>query len=775
MQSLNFMTVNARGFNSTENVRLAQVVDGMDNMAPGLNFPIGNIAGLSELDVESVEFIPGPGEVQYSGNALNGILKMTGKDPFKHQGTSFFLKTGVTDVVPGSDYPFQFSAKPQVETAVRVAKAFNNFAFKFNVSYSQGKDWYADDTTNIRPGNIKWEPDPGHDAINKYGDEVISDLALGSRGENIIVSRTGYRDRELINNDANNFKLNGALHYRLTPKITAIVHGNFGQATTAYTGDNRISLSDFKIYQGKTELQGEHFLLRGYASLQNSGNSYDAKFLAVHLNNRVESDEVWFKNYYNAYKGAYRFLGVQPFEHETARAYADRSRLIPGTPEFEQAKNEIINNPDYSKGAGIYNNSALYNVDAQFDLNKITNIINISFGVNYRFFNLDSRGTLFPDTTGNHITIYEIGGFADAEKNFLDEKLSLKASVRYDKSENFESHFSPRFSVLYNINELNNLRLSVLTGYRNPGVKEQFINKDLGAARYLGGLAKINEPYEIPQNSIFLNVVDEFNNAVNADVTSKNSPYSLNQAILKNMYLLESGIVQSGQIRELKPEQVFSVEVAYKTNIRNVLFLDAVYFQSVYRDFIGITKVVKPRTSPQVNLFAAASQVNKSAQNDVYYIHVNSQENVGIRGLALGYKWLMPMGSILSGNLTLSENRSSLNDPVLPGFNTPGIKTNLSLQNRRMDRMENNPGFRNIGFKVTWRYQNRYYWQSTFGDGWIEPVSTVDLQFSVNMDKPKSMVKFGASNFFNNKFAYSFGGTNIGVFYYVTYVIDNVF
>ena len=26
----------------------------MDNMAPGMNFPIGNIAGLNELDIESI-------------------------------------------------------------------------------------------------------------------------------------------------------------------------------------------------------------------------------------------------------------------------------------------------------------------------------------------------------------------------------------------------------------------------------------------------------------------------------------------------------------------------------------------------------------------------------------------------------------------------------------------------------------------------------------------------------------------------------------------------
>lgn len=775
MQSIQFMTVNARGFNSTQNTRLVQIVDGMDNMAPGMNFPIGNIAGLSELDIESLEFIPGPAEVKYGGNALNGVLIMKSKDPFEHQGLGFYLRPALSDIQSGSDYPFQFFVKSHFESGVRYAKAFNDkFAFKINAVYSSGEDWYANDTTNIRPGNIKWEYDPGHDAVNKYGDEVVSDLPVGERGANIIVSRTGYLDQDLVDNDVKNLKLNGSLHYRFTPKIIAKLHGNFGNATTVYTGDNRTSLSDFKIYQGKAELQGEHFTLRGYTTVQNSGNSYDAKFLAVNLNKLASSDEQWFHEYYNAYTGGFRRFGVPSYDYKQARIFADRNRLIPGTPEFEQAKQDIINNPDFRKGAGINNNSALYHFDAIFDLNKYSGKTEIELGMNYRFYDLKSKGSIFPDTLGNNITQYEFGGFVDMKRNFLDEKMNLKLAMRIDKSENFKIHFSPRISALYNFNETNNIRISVLTGFRNPGVKEQFINKDLGTARLLGGLQQIFEPYEIASNSIFLQNVNQFNEAVKTDM-SEGTPIGLNQAINRNMQLLSPGIVSENQLQQLKPERVVSYEIGYKTKLGNVLFFDAVYYYSNYSNFIGIAKVVKPRTSPQVNLFTAASQVNKSAQNDIYFLNINSQENVGIQGVALGGKWLMPMGSILSGNLTWSDLRNDSDDPVLPGFNTPGFKSNLTLQNRRMDRMENNPGWRNIGFKVTWRYQSRYYWESAFGDGWIEPVSTFDIQFSINVAKPKSMIKFGASNFFNNSFVYSFGGSKIGVLYYASYFIDGLF
>lgn len=86
--SINFQIVNARGFNSTGNTRFVQLIDGMDTQAPSLNFPIGNLNGPSELDVESVEFIPGASSALYGPNAFNGMLLINSKSPFEYQGLS---------------------------------------------------------------------------------------------------------------------------------------------------------------------------------------------------------------------------------------------------------------------------------------------------------------------------------------------------------------------------------------------------------------------------------------------------------------------------------------------------------------------------------------------------------------------------------------------------------------------------------------------------------------------------------------------------------------
>src|SRR5437870_1803258 len=57
--SLTFKTVTTRGFVSSGNTRLNQLVDGMDNQAPGLNFSVSTIVGLADVDVDNIEILSG--------------------------------------------------------------------------------------------------------------------------------------------------------------------------------------------------------------------------------------------------------------------------------------------------------------------------------------------------------------------------------------------------------------------------------------------------------------------------------------------------------------------------------------------------------------------------------------------------------------------------------------------------------------------------------------------------------------------------------------------
>nr|MCU0386429.1 Plug domain-containing protein [Flavihumibacter sp.] len=93
--SLTFKTPTTRGFANSGNTRFNQLVDGMDNQAPGLNFSVGAIIGLSELDVDNMELLPGASSALYGPGGMNGTLLVSSKNPFKYTGLSFQAKAGM--------------------------------------------------------------------------------------------------------------------------------------------------------------------------------------------------------------------------------------------------------------------------------------------------------------------------------------------------------------------------------------------------------------------------------------------------------------------------------------------------------------------------------------------------------------------------------------------------------------------------------------------------------------------------------------------------------
>jgi iron complex outermembrane receptor protein len=96
--SMGFKVINARGFANTTNVRFVQMVDGVDNQAPHIGAPIANTLGPNDLDIYSVEVVPGSASALYGMNAINGIANFHTKDPFRFEGLSVSQRVGVNNV-----------------------------------------------------------------------------------------------------------------------------------------------------------------------------------------------------------------------------------------------------------------------------------------------------------------------------------------------------------------------------------------------------------------------------------------------------------------------------------------------------------------------------------------------------------------------------------------------------------------------------------------------------------------------------------------------------
>jgi outer membrane receptor protein involved in Fe transport len=178
--SLTFRTPTTRGFSSSGNTRMNQLIDGMDNQAPGLNFSVGSIIGLTELDVDNIELLSGASSALYGSGGMNGTLLLTSKNPFRYQGFSYNIKQGIMHI----DERQQPKKSPYYDWSFRWAKAWNNkWALKLAMQLTQGQDWQAEDYRNKQQIGILSKvvggnrtSDPNFNGINLYGDETSANM-----------------------------------------------------------------------------------------------------------------------------------------------------------------------------------------------------------------------------------------------------------------------------------------------------------------------------------------------------------------------------------------------------------------------------------------------------------------------------------------------------------------------------------------------------------------------------------------------------------------------
>ena len=783
-QSLTFKSVNTRGFNSNGNTRFNQFIDGMDNQAPGLNFSVGNVIGISELDLDNVELLPGASSALYGAGGINGTMLMTSKNPFNYQGLSFQSKTGVNHV----DDPLQSSRGFQ-DIAIRYAKAWNNkFAVKTNISFLKAQDWQAGNYTNfdriardVKPGERS--TDPNFDGINIYGDEVNANMRLvansvisartaeyraqysatmggtmptqaqinaflvsnpqtapfyGGLAAGLIpdqaVSRTGYEERNLVDYDAKSFKSSTSFHYKLTNSIEAIAQANWGSGTSVYTGTDRYSLRNFSIGQYKLELKSPDFMLRGYTTQENSGDSYISSILGSYINEASKASTTWFPQYVGNFVSE-RSKGATPdAAHTFARNAADQGRFEPGSQQYETAKNSIMSTTiSAGLGAKFNDKSNLWHYEGMYNFsNLLKNVVEVQAGASYRIYDLNSGGTIFDDLN-REIDIEEYGAFGQLGKKVLNDKLKLTVSGRFDKSSNFEGRFTPRLTGVYTVAPNNNIRVSYQTGFRNPTTQNQYINLSVGGGttRLIGGIPELMEKYSLYTKKPYTDVSYR-------SFLASASAGSPNPALLQTYTFDPEGV---------RPESVQAWELGYKGLVSSDLLIDAYGYYNVYDNFITAVEVY---------------QANPNNTFTKFNVPVNATGSVSSYGAALGLDYLIQKFNV-SGNVSYNKI-GDIPSTYINDFNTPKVRLNLGLGNKNI--------VKNVGFNVAYRWQDNFYWTSSFASGNVPAYGTVDAQVNLKIPALKSMLKLGGSNLLNKYYITSYGNPQMGGMYYVSILFD---
>lgn len=769
--SMGFKVPNTRGFTNTTNSRFLSMVDGADTQAPGLGVSIANTVGPSELDIESIEIIPGASSAMYGMNALNGTSNMVTKNPFLYQGLSLYHKTGVNHI-DGVD----FSPQVFTESAIRYAKAYNDkWAYKINFSYLNGTDWVANSNMELNPNanpttNLSDTYNPASNPLNSYGNENqnrrMLDLADGKRYE---VRRTGYFEKDIVNHDygVKNIKFDGALHYKIDPTTEASYAYRIGSTDAIFQRGNRIRLDNYQIQQHLLTLKSHNYFIKGYVTSENTVDSYNLRPMGENLDKAFKSDAVWYSDYAAAYNqnvgGNYSAAQL----HQLARATADAGRFEPGTPAFNAKFKELTQSNDWDMGAQLVMQHKFYHLEGQYDFSSFTKVIDVMAGIDYRDFIIQPEGNSFKNPIGANpfatLNYKKFGGFAQASKKLMDNRLNLIASGRLDKAQYFDLQFNPRLAAVYSLNEIHHFRTSLQNGFRFPNLFEGFSTVNNGGIIRYGGLEVMSKDQRLFENSYLRSSVDKFQAAVNADL---NNGISRETAVISNANLLSKN-----EYTYLVPEEIKAFDLGYKASLfQNKLYVDLDFYYNQYKNFIDQVEIAVPNageigTSPE-EIDPTWFAMEKNEDHTRYRMWTNSKslyENYGYSaGLSYNaYKKLVLSGNYSHASLAKTDNRDK---GLETAFNTPKHILNLTVSDREV--------IPNLGYSVSYRWQSAFEWNSPLANGRVNAYYTLDAQFTVKIPSKALSIKSGGTNLLNQRYTQYVGGPEIGAFYYVALTLD---
>lgn len=805
--SFGFKVINTRGFNSTSPVRSLQLIDGVDNQSPGLNFSLGNFLGASDLDVMKVDVIAGASTAYFGPGAFNGVINMTTKSPWQFTGLSVSAKGGQRDLLEG---------------AVRWAEKFKDkdgkdrFAYKLNVFAMNAEDWYAENynPTSDSPTGIG---NPGRfDAINIYGDENTTVNNNYSRTPSErrnyhglgTFLRPGYREIDLVDYGTNNIKLGASAHYKLTDSIEVIAASNYSRGSTVYQGENRYRLQDIQFWQQRLEVRQEgKWFVRGYLTAEDAGKTFDIFTTGVRLQEASGGTREWNTAYFNLWDSwigsalnpglldatvpgyftpseapAQGITSAEAYDAYITQFVADNQELfsmyhqmvadsvnrldnafldpayLVGTQRFNDKLADITSRRFTDGGSLFFDRSRLAHAMGEYRFKPAFGEVIV--GGNFRQFMPNSAGTIFRDTGNVVIRNREFGLYTGLEKAFMENKLKTTVTLRMDKNQNFNLLLSPAATLVYVPSADRTFRLSFSSAIRNPTLADQYLFYNVGRAILLGN---VDGQFEAGRDSLI--TVESFD------------AYRRSPELLQGLSRLEYF-----NIDRLRPEQVRTIELGYRGTHWEKFYLDLNAYSSWYTDFIGFLIGISAQFDPTNGFPLGGLQV--------YRLAANATSIVRTQGASAGvnyYRKKMTYGFNYSYNKLISGD----DDPIIPAFNTPQNKFNISLNGHDLKIPFTDK--QNLGWGVSYRFVESFLFEgSPQFTGRISSYDMVDAQVNMKFPTANLTVKLGASNLFglvplfdpkvpdgerldrawNNNVLMVFGGPYIGRLGYVQLIYE---
>jgi len=805
-----FSQVNTRGFGTAYNEGFVTLVDGMNTQAPVFGFAVGNLIGINELDVLSVELLPGSASALYGMDAYKGIMSIQSKNPFEHEGISGYYRSGTTQQKVGGNNAF-------TDFGIRLAKKLSDkWAVKLSFSAKEGTEWAAGDRrhkrecSNCGDGSIveNYDPrSPDFDAVNEYGQRLIDSPTIwqavagftqqldptGATAQAVLnagaaapnywddIRSTGYMEQDLFGNEARNIKGNAGIYFRPNDDTEISFSSLIGTGEAPLpAGNARYNIKDFVVQLHKLELKSGGLTARAFYTKEDAGKTTQSTALGTSVANAMPG------GIQNGWGAAYlgNYLGV--LAGGAANIPAFLGQILGDVGTGGQDINDLVGSENSLNAHFIsrYGNPALGITGAnELMLQPGTDAFNtaISNSTNQALLTFNDNGDL-------GALIKDISTVSTFEANYdFEDKISfanvivggLYRSFTLDTDGTLYTDYDDpieydEFGVYAQVQkDLFNENVSMTASMRYD---KQSVMEDANVTPRLGLLFKLSEQsnirvsgqvgYRNPTNQDkFIGLyngeevllgstkenIDRFNTNLGGFDWTGNQVFET--ALNKSAFDTDGSIV-SEELSYVEAEKVTSYDLGYRYNSRNFT-LDMNAYYSQYENFIGTNSVYVPAAIGQPA--AVAMDLGAYAQ-----FGVDANLDVPFDTYGFSLEAIQRLNASTSMNFIYEYNEldyeAKANSDFELSWNTPKHRIKLGLTSNVSE---------NLTISANARYNSEYYYESSFIDATIRENTVVDAKVTFGINA-LSNVKFeiGGNNIAGREYVSIPGSGNIGSLYY---------
>ena len=202
------------------------IMDYRSLVAPGIGVFQSDAAGISNIDLDRIEIVRGPGSALYGPGVTSGVVHFITKSPIDH---------------PGGTVQVGYGELNTLITAGRYAWANDDkkFGFKINAQYNQGDEFTLDGSEGTFASTGAFETQ-----FSKFKTQIVQPVVVDGRidmtqaaNAEVIETLSANKDGNVMQDNWWNVAFNTTLEFRPQDDLSFILSGGYNEASAVFYND----------------------------------------------------------------------------------------------------------------------------------------------------------------------------------------------------------------------------------------------------------------------------------------------------------------------------------------------------------------------------------------------------------------------------------------------------------------------------------------------------------------------------------------------------------